>query len=213
MNSSSQSSDSQFLAEVLTVCFAARDGDLEPRITLKPNSLELEKIGHAINALLDSADVYVRESTASIHAAHEGRYYRRVIERGMRGTFRAGATLLNGGVEQMKQQQTQLDLSDQERKQILVDLEQTLLESAAKIATAMNAISEITRSTKVLALNAKIEAARAGDAGRGFTIVAHEVEKTSERVSKVMEEINALFENFKKETQTVIHDLADRKVA
>lgn len=211
MSSSLPLSDNDFLKEVLDVCHAARDGNLEPRITRRVECHELEKIGHAINSLLDSADVYVRESTASIQAAHEGRYYRRVIERGMRGSFRAGATLINGGVEQMRQQQSQLDLANNERKQVLIDLEQTLLESAAKISTAMSAISEITRSTKVLALNAKIEAARAGDAGRGFAIVAHEVEKTSERVSKVMEEINTLFEDFKLETQAVIHDLAERK--
>lgn len=50
-------------------------------------------------------------------------------------------------------------------------------------------IGAITRETKILALNALIEAARAGDAGRGFAVVAGEVKAISERITEIAEEL------------------------
>lgn len=193
--------------EIADVCRAATDGNLEPRILGQSDNAELQLIARSINALLDSTDVYVRESTASIRAASEGRYYRRVLERGMRGTFRHGAELLNNGVGQMSQQSKQLERNTSNRVQMLQDLELSLLKSAEPISKAMKSINDITKSTRILALNAKIEAARAGDSGRGFAIVAHEVEQTSNRVQEVMSEIDRLFEAFKQETQTVLQQV------
>jgi twitching motility protein PilJ len=77
-------------------------------------------------------------------------------------------------------------------------------ESSQEIGEIVELISDITEQTNVLALNAAIQAASAGEAGRGFTVVAEEVQRLAERSAEATKQISALVKTIQTDTQEAV---------
>jgi twitching motility protein PilJ len=77
-------------------------------------------------------------------------------------------------------------------------------ESSLEIGEIVELISDITEQTNVLALNAAIQAASAGEAGRGFTVVAEEVQRLAERSGEATKQIEAIVKTIQADTQDAV---------
>jgi len=78
-------------------------------------------------------------------------------------------------------------------------------ESSQEIGEIVDLISDITEQTNVLARNAAIQAAAAGEAGRGFTVVAEEVQRLAERSAQATRRIGAIVKTIQSDTQDAVN--------
>ncbi|MBD5528624.1 MAG: methyl-accepting chemotaxis protein [Lachnospiraceae bacterium] len=106
------------------------------------------------------------------------------------------------------------EVNQQTKDAIAVIAKQTDVtnESAMKIKTAVDIITDIAEETNLLSLNASIEAARAGEQGKGFAVVAGQIQKLAEQSNESAQQITGIIELLIQETQRSVQTMSDVKV-
>ena len=126
------------------------------------------------------------------HVAEQATETRNISQGGSELSLEGKHIVQNAAEEMTKIAKTVSDSSE---------LIMTLEQRSNEITKIVNVIKEIADQTNLLALNAAIEAARAGEQGRGFAVVADEVRKLAERTTQSTAEINYMISAIQTETQ------------
>lgn len=177
------------IAQIISVCERTAGGDLEPRILGIERDGPLGGLARAVNHLLDLTDAFVRESRASLQHASREQYWRRVLERGLPGTYRDAARLINEATEQMAAKSAQLRTAEAQRLRMADDFEaavKVVVDNVAAAATEARATAEsLTGTAERTSSQATIVAAAAEETSRSMNAVAAASEEIAATVGHI----------------------------
>ena len=166
------------------VCKQASQGNLESRVIRCDGGEDLQELARWLNRSLDVSDAYVRESSAALEHASQGKFYRKLVLRGLPGTFRNAAVIINKATDSMKVQSEALAAADARRLELADSFEQVVKQVATSVASSSTELEVTCESLAEMASDTT---------GRAVSVsAASEQSSTSvQTVSAAVEEMTA----------------------
>jgi methyl-accepting chemotaxis protein len=185
----------QIVASASRVAAASEELATSSRQTAHGAEEQTRKAGQVANAM--------QEMSATVSEVSQNAEEVTRASRDATGVASKGQTIVSETVEGMRAIAERV----KESAQVIGELGQRSLQ----IGSIVDVIGDVADQTNLLALNAAIEAARAGEQGRGFAVVADEVRKLAERTARATKEISDMIRTIQDRTAVVVAQMTDRK--
>lgn len=176
------------IAHVREIVCQAAVGDVQVRLDMRKLCAELRETGDAFNRLLDITDAYMREAEACLHAAADGRPYRRIMLAGMLGSFGEGAKEINAARDSMLEVGQRLKDQEEARSSIIA----STVDVAGRVATSAEELSGAAQHLSEAAAAAVAQAEGAMDTVRSLEHASGEIQKALQIIASVADQTRLL---------------------
>ncbi len=195
------------IARTTEICRRAAAGDMEARVVGIDDDGPAAELQHAVNGMLDVVDAFTREAEASLDHVARGKYFRRILLRGLQGEFRRSAQSINEAVKYMQSR-------DQRVGQMADDFDASIKEVVDVVASAATQMESAAGGMRA---QADGTAERAGAVREAMDSATHNVETVaaaSEELAASTQEIGRSVERSSAATAQAVEAAADanRKV-
>lgn len=188
------------LDEAALVCHRAFVGDLEARIQRRREPGRLGRIQKSVNDMLDIVDAFVREASASMEAASRSRSHRKILVRGLPGSFRRSAAIINSGTDNLghrvieiadlaKSFGARLDQIASELTRATGDLESDAERMSASAEETSQQSASVMQASDQASSNVQTVAAAAEQLSSSINEIARQVNRSKEATGRAVSEV------------------------
>lgn len=179
----------EWITRTAGVCAAAARGELEERLLELPDDPELLRMCTHVNDALDVIDAFVREARVALDCASKEQFYRRLVLRGLKGSYLQAARTINAANEEMARKTAQLAKAKENRATLAGDFETFIGDVVASVGTSAARLKDTSCEVAETVARTTAQAATVDDSARQMSGDVEAIAAATEELTATTGEI------------------------